>query len=75
MSATIVFMKGTKLMPKFIFPVSIYIVTMLIILGIIENSDVLIFPSLTVLASTERTLIVADEKRAKVNVMAKNQIN
>ena len=68
-------MKGTKLMPKFIFPVSIYIVTMLIILGIIENSDVLIFPSLTVLASTERTLIVADEKRAKVNVMAKNQIN
>ena len=73
-SPAIVFMKGTKLSTKGIFPVCIYIVTIVSMLGTIENKFVRKDPSLTVLASTVRTLIVAEEKRAKLNVISKKKI-
>ena len=73
LSPIIVLIKGMKLMLKGILPVCIYILTILIILGTIENIDVRKCPSLTVLASTARKLMVDAEKMAKLNVITKKE--
>ena len=69
-----VLINGIKLIPMLILPVSIYIVTILIIVGMTENKLVLRVPSFIVFASTERKLIVAEAKSAKLIRMKKSVI-